>query len=131
MGGGNDDKSFPYFEGTIFSGWLKQFMAVLREFDCDEMIETPIPKDVDANGNPIVMNAREIAEFDRKLKQYKDKDKIAYPKIMQACLRILRLRVCAKQVISARQMKFWFVFVSVSTVWMLWSKLSIFSAIHP
>jgi hypothetical protein len=85
MGGGNDDKSFPYFEGTIFSGWLKQFKAVLREFDCDEMIETPIPKDVDANGNPIVMNARERAEFDRKLKEYKDKDEIAYPKIMQAC----------------------------------------------
>jgi hypothetical protein len=85
MGGGNDDKSFPYFEGTNFSGWLKQFKAVLREFDCDEIIETPIPKDVDANGNPIVMNARERAEFDRKLKKYKDKDKIAYPKIMQAC----------------------------------------------
>jgi hypothetical protein len=57
MDGGNYDKSFP-FEGTNFSGWLKQFKAVLREFDCDEMIETPIPKDVDANGNPIVMNAR-------------------------------------------------------------------------
>jgi hypothetical protein len=67
---------FPYFEGTNFSGWLKQFKAVLREFDCDEMIETPIPKDVDA---------RERAEFDRKRKQYKDKDNIAYPKILQAC----------------------------------------------
>jgi hypothetical protein len=31
------------------------------------------------------MNARERAEFDRKLKEDKDKDKIAYPKIMQAC----------------------------------------------
>ena len=40
MGGGNDDTSFPYFEGTNFSGWLKQFKAVLREFDCDEIIET-------------------------------------------------------------------------------------------
>jgi hypothetical protein len=85
MGGGNDDKSFPYFEETNFSGWLKPFKAVLREFDCDEMIETPTSKDVDANGNPIVMNARERAEFDRKLKEYKDKDKIAYSKIMQAC----------------------------------------------
>jgi hypothetical protein len=32
---------------------------MLRELDCDEVIETPIPKDVDANGQPIDMNVRE------------------------------------------------------------------------
>jgi hypothetical protein len=40
------DKSFPYFEEHNFSGLL-----MLRELDCDEVIETPIPKDVDANGH--------------------------------------------------------------------------------
>jgi hypothetical protein len=56
------DKSFPYFEEYNFSGWLIQFRAMLRrEYDCDEIIEIPIVKDVDANGNPsIPMIAREV-----------------------------------------------------------------------
>ena len=78
------DKSFPYFEEHNFSGWLIQFKAMLREHDCDEIIDTPIPKDVDANGNPIPMNARERQDFTRELKAYKEKDKIAYARIMKA-----------------------------------------------
>lgn len=85
MSGEQDDKSFPYFEEHNFSGWLIQFKAMLREFDCDEIIETPIPKDVDANGVPIPMNARERQDFNRELRAYKDLDKIAYAKIMKAC----------------------------------------------
>jgi hypothetical protein len=57
------DKIFPYFEEHNFSGWLIQFKAMLRELDCDEVIETPIPKDVDANGQPIDMNVRERQDF--------------------------------------------------------------------
>jgi hypothetical protein len=79
------DKSFPYFEEHNFSGWLIQFKAMLREHDCDEIIETPIPKDVDANGNPIPMNARERKDFNRELRAHKEKDKIAYARIMKAC----------------------------------------------
>jgi hypothetical protein len=79
------DKSFPYFEEHNFSGWLIQFKAMLREHDCDEIIETPIPKDVDANGNPIPMNARERQDYNRELRAYKEKDKIAYARIMKAC----------------------------------------------
>jgi hypothetical protein len=60
------DKSYPYFEEYNFSGWLIKFKAMLRELDCDEVIETPIlPKDVDENGNPIDMNVRERQEFNR------------------------------------------------------------------
>jgi hypothetical protein len=79
------DRGFPYFEENNFSGWLIQFKAMLREFDCDEIIETAIPKDIDANGVAIPMNARERADFDRQLREYKAKDKIAYPRIMKAC----------------------------------------------
>jgi hypothetical protein len=79
------DKSFPYFEEHNFSGWLIQFKAMLRELDCDEVIETPIPKDVDAAGNPIPMNARERQDFNRELRAYKELDKIAYARIMKAC----------------------------------------------
>jgi predicted RNA-binding protein len=74
------DKSFPYFEEHNFSGWLIQFKAMLRELDCDEVIETLIPKDVDAAGAPIPMNAR-----DRELRAYKELDKVAYARIMKAC----------------------------------------------
>jgi hypothetical protein len=46
MSGEQDiDKSFPYFEELNFSGWLIKFKTMLRELDCDEIIETPIPKD--------------------------------------------------------------------------------------
>jgi hypothetical protein len=66
------DKNYPYFEEHNFSGWLIQFKAMLRELDCDEVIETPIPKDVDENGNPIDMNVRERQEFTRALRTYKN-----------------------------------------------------------
>jgi hypothetical protein len=81
------DKSFPYFEEHNFSGWLIPFKAMLRELDCDEVIETPIPKDpdVDANGQPIDMNVRERQDFNRALRAYKELDKIAYARIMKAC----------------------------------------------
>ena len=59
------DKGFPYFEENNFSGWLVQFKAHLRQFDADEVLEFPIPKDVDANGVPIAMNHRERADFTR------------------------------------------------------------------
>jgi hypothetical protein len=58
---------------------------MLRELDCDEVIETPISKDVDAAGNPIPMNARERQDFTRALRAYKELDKVAYARIMKAC----------------------------------------------
>jgi hypothetical protein len=51
-------------------------MAMLRELDCDEVIETPIPKDVDENGNPIDMNVRERQEFNRALRTYKELERL-------------------------------------------------------
>jgi hypothetical protein len=58
---------------------------MLRELDCDEVIETPILKDVDANGQPIDMNVRERQNLNRALRAYKELDKIAYARIMKAC----------------------------------------------
>jgi hypothetical protein len=58
---------------------------MLRELDCDEAIETLIPKDVDANGQPIDMNVRERQDFNGALRTYKELDKIAYTRIMKAC----------------------------------------------
>jgi hypothetical protein len=44
-----------------------------------------MPTDKDVNGNPIPMNARDRADFDRRVKEYKEKDNIAYPELMKAC----------------------------------------------
>jgi hypothetical protein len=71
------DKSFPYYEEHNFSDWLVQLKAILRELDFDEVIETPILKDVDVAGAPIPMNARERQDFNRELWAYKELDKVA------------------------------------------------------
>jgi hypothetical protein len=70
------DKSFQYFEELNFSGWLIQLKAMLRELNSDDIIATPIPKNVDANGQPIPMNARERHDFNRELRAYKELDKM-------------------------------------------------------
>jgi hypothetical protein len=51
----------------------------------ENMNETPIPNDLDAKGIPIPVNARERHDVTRELRAYKEKDKIAYAKIMKAC----------------------------------------------
>jgi hypothetical protein len=64
------EKNFPYFEHN--------FSAMLRELDCDKNIETPIiPKNVDAHGALISINARkQQQDFNRELRAYKELDKI-------------------------------------------------------
>lgn len=79
------DTAFPFFEELNFAGWLIQFKAHLRRYGAEHVLDTPIPSDKDANGVLIVMNARERADFERNLKEYKEKDNIAYPELMKAC----------------------------------------------
>ena len=86
------DSAFPFFEELNFTGWLIQFKAHLRRYDADDVLDTPIPTDRDANGVPIVMNARDRQQFDRDLAAYKAKDKIAYPEIMKACYKNLKTK---------------------------------------
>jgi hypothetical protein len=92
MSASDNDSAFPFFEELNFAGWLIQFKAHLRRFDADDVLDTPIPKDHDANGVPIVMNARDRQQFDRDLAAYKAKDKIAYPEIMKACYKNLKTK---------------------------------------
>ena len=86
MSASDNDSAFPFFEELNFAGWLIQFKAHLRRFDADDVLDTPIPKDHDANGVPIVMNARDRQQFDRDLAAYKAKDKIAHPEIFEGLL---------------------------------------------
>jgi hypothetical protein len=92
MSSSDRDSAFPFFEELNFAGWLIQFKAHLRRYDADDVLDTPIPKDHDANGVPIVMNARDRQQFDRDLAAYKEKDKIAYPEIMKACYKNLKTK---------------------------------------
>ena len=62
---------------------LTQFRAHLRRYGAEEVLDNPMPTDKD--GNLIPMNARDRAEFDRRVKEYKEKDNIAYPELMKAC----------------------------------------------
>jgi hypothetical protein len=48
-----------------------------QEHYCDEIIETPIPKDVNENGNPIRMNAREWQDSNRELRAYKKRTRLS------------------------------------------------------
>jgi hypothetical protein len=76
---------FPSFEEHNFNGWLTQFRAHLRRYSAEEVLDNPMPTDKDVNGNPIPMNARDRADFDRRVKEYKEKDNIAYPELMKSC----------------------------------------------
>jgi hypothetical protein len=62
-----------------------------------------MPTDKDVNGNP------NRAEFDRRVKEYKEKDNIAYPELMKACYKNPKLKVFAKLLTWKRLMKFWLV----------------------
>ena len=79
------DTAFPFFEELNFAGWLIQFKAHLRRYGAEHVLDTPIPSDKDANGVLIAMNARERADFERNLKEYKEKDNIDIPELMKAC----------------------------------------------
>jgi hypothetical protein len=65
------DSLFPSFEEHNFNGWLTQFRAHLRRYGAEEVLDNPMPTDKD--GNLIPMNARDRAEFDRRVKEYKEK----------------------------------------------------------
>jgi hypothetical protein len=90
------DSLFPSFEEHNFNGGLTQFRAHLRRYGAEEVLDNPMPTDKDANGNPIPMNARDRADFDRRVKEYKEKDNSAYPELIKACYKIQKLKVFAK-----------------------------------
>jgi hypothetical protein len=93
--------------------------AMLRELDCDEVIETPIPKDVDAAGAPIPMNARERQDFNRELRAYKELDKVAYyARIMKAC----RLNPKTKNLCETGNFKMANKILVRLRQWMTWSR---------
>jgi hypothetical protein len=88
MSASDHASAFPFFEELNFAEWLIQFKAHLRRYDADEVLDTPIPTDRDANGVPIVMNARDRQLFDRELAVNKAKDKLHIQKLGRLAIKI-------------------------------------------
>ena len=57
------DAGFPWFEEQNFTGWLVQFCAHLRKTGAHVVLDRPRPSDLDAQGNPIPMNAQQRQTF--------------------------------------------------------------------
>lgn len=88
MATSNEQESFagfPWFEENNFSGWLIQFKAHLRKVGAHLILDQPRPKDVDANGVPIPMNAQQRRVYETSLTDYDKFDNIAYSELMKAC----------------------------------------------
>ena len=66
------DSGFPWFEQNNFNGWLVQFKAHLRRTKSHSVLDTPRPRDKDANGNPLVLTSAER----RLIQEYGEADKI-------------------------------------------------------
>jgi hypothetical protein len=72
---------------------------------------------MDANGQPIPMNARERHDFNRELRAYKELDKTAYARIMKACrLNPKTKLLCERVAISRLLTRSLFDCVSVFTI---------------
>ena len=57
------DAGFPWFEEQNFTGWLVQFRAHLRKSGAHVVLDWPRPSHLDAQGNPIPMNAQQRWTF--------------------------------------------------------------------
>ena len=75
------DSGFPWFEQNNFNGWLVQFKAHLRKTKSHFVLETPRPRDKDAQGNPIQLTAAER----RVIQEYDEADNIAFSELMKSC----------------------------------------------
>ena len=54
----DSDIGFPWLEEKNFTGWLVQFCAHIRKSGAHVALDWPHPTDLDAQRNPIPMNAQ-------------------------------------------------------------------------
>jgi hypothetical protein len=81
----DSDKGFPWFEELNFAGWFIQMKAHLRQSGAHKVLSTERPKDTDAQGVPIRMNAQQRQDFQAELDEYNRLDNIAFSELMKAC----------------------------------------------
>ena len=79
------DAGFPWFEEQNFTGWLVQFRAHLCKAGAHVVLDRPRPSDLDAQGNPIPMNAQQRRTFNDEVAKYNRLDNIAFSELIKAC----------------------------------------------
>ena len=77
------DSGFPWFEEQNFTGWLVQICAHLRKAGAHVVLDRPRPSDLDAQGNPIPMNAQQRRTFNDEVAEYDRLDNIAFSELMK------------------------------------------------
>ena len=78
--------------GTKFTGWLVQFRAHLRKAGAHVILDRPRPSDLDAQGNPIPMNAQQRWTFNDEVAEYDRLDNIAFSELMKACRQNVKVK---------------------------------------
>ena len=86
------DAGFPWFEEQNFTGWLVQFRAHLRKAGAHVVLDRPRPSDLDAQGNPIPMNAQQRRTFNDEVAEYDRLDNIAFSELMKACRQNVKVK---------------------------------------
>ena len=81
----DSDVGFPWFKKQNFTDWLVQFRAHLRKSGAHVALDRPRPTDLDAQGNPIPMNAQQRRTFNDEVAEYDRLDNIAFSDLMKAC----------------------------------------------
>ena len=86
------DAGFPWFEEQNFTGWLVQFRAHLRKAGAHVVLDRPRPSDLDAQGNPIPMNAQQRRTFNDEVAEYDRLVNIAFSELMKACRQNVKVK---------------------------------------
>ena len=86
------DVGFPWFEEQNFTGWLVQFCAHLRKAGAHVFLDQPRPSDLDAQGNPIPMNAQQRRTFNDEVAEYNRLDNIALSELIKACRQNVKVK---------------------------------------
>ena len=86
------DAGFPWFEEQNFSGCLVQFRAHLCKAGAHVVLDRPRPSDLDAQGNPIPMNAQQRRTFNDEVAEYDRLDNIALSELMKACRQKVKVK---------------------------------------
>ena len=86
------DAGFPWFEEQNFTGWLVHFRAHLRKAGAHVVLDRSRPSDLDAQGNPIPMNAQKRCTFNDEVAEYDRLDNIAFSELMKACRQNVKMK---------------------------------------
>ena len=102
----DSDAGFPWFEEQNITGWLVQFRVHLCKAGAHVVLDRPRPSDLDAQENPIPMNAQQRRTFNDEVAEYDRLDNIAFSELMKASRQNVKVKTSQKQANSIQRMNF-------------------------